>query len=91
MNVTDEMMIQVKSSNIKAIGFNGKELRVDFVGSGTYLYREVQPETMDKFIKSESKGIFFAQNIKGKYAFEKITTQNPIIDTETKTKEVKSV
>lgn len=82
--ITDEMMVPVKSSNLKAIGYNGGELRVDFKSSGTYLYKAVPVEIMDKFLKAPSAGCFFFNHIRDKYEFEKVNPEKSIIKEEVK-------
>ncbi len=65
-------MIPVKSSNIKAAGFENNVLRVQF-GNGTeYDYQNVSAETFNNFIKAESQGKFFHKNIKGKFEGSKV-------------------
>lgn len=67
--------IPVSSSSVKTIGYDEKTqtLHVDFHKSGMYIYHNVPPETYDSFMKSESKGQFLHQNIKGQHQHEKKT------------------
>lgn len=63
----------VESSNITSIGYDPDEqkLEVEFHGGSIYQYFEV-PETLYRyFIEAESKGKFFAQNVKGYFPFKK--------------------
>lgn len=56
--------MSVQSSNIAAIGHDGKTLEVEFTNGSVYQYEGVSAETFRKFSESESKGRFFAQNIR---------------------------
>jgi len=74
-NITDEFnMIPVQSSNLSAIGYNKdtKVLKINFKGSGEYLYHDVSPELYDEFLVSESKGKFFSMKIKNIHVFNKL-------------------
>ena len=66
-------MIPVKSSLIKAIGYDRDtlELTVEFKSGGWYVYRGFSSGMWDNFHTAESVGKFFAENIKGHYAYEK--------------------
>jgi hypothetical protein len=67
-------MTQVESSLLKQVGYDAatQVLTVTFVDQeGTYEYQKV-PETVYKdLMAAESKGSFFAKNIKGKFEFVK--------------------
>lgn len=62
------------SSNISRIGYNKKlnTLYVDFKGGGIYQYLAVPVSIWNKFILAQSKGRFFATNIRGKYETTKL-------------------
>ena len=62
-------MIKVVSSNLDSIGFNEKEhiLYVKFLSSSVYEYRGVSKNIFKAFLKSSSKGKFFAKEIRPKY------------------------
>jgi len=63
-------MINVASSNIESIGYDGflLRLRIKFLTSEkVYSFDSVPPELHKEFMESESKGRFFYQRIKGKY------------------------
>jgi len=65
-------MNAVKSSNIKAAGFDGGTLRVRF-GTGTeYEYFKVKPEVFQEFMSAKSQGKYFNANIRGKYEGAKV-------------------
>jgi hypothetical protein len=62
-------MSPVESSNIKAIGFDGDTgtMHVQFTNDRTYEYTGVTPDFFNKFASAESKGRFFAQQIKPRF------------------------
>ena len=64
--------IDVKSSTIKAIGYDKERniLGVQFISGGIYSFEDVEPEIFEEFKIAESKGKFFAAKIKGKYDYE---------------------
>jgi hypothetical protein len=68
-------MIHVEnSSNVLAIGwgpFTG-DLLIDFKGGTRYLFKKVPLSLWEKFQAAESKGAFFAREIKGKFESEKV-------------------
>ncbi len=47
-------------------------LRITFVSGSVYIYKDVPESIFDQFKKVKSKGIFFNNYIKEKFAFEKI-------------------
>ena len=68
-------MFEVKSSNVKAIGYHKPTLtlRIKFKTSNIfYDYKGVPPELFVEFMKDRSKGKFFFQKIKGRFEQEKI-------------------
>ncbi|GEO08208.1 KTSC domain-containing protein [Segetibacter aerophilus] len=52
-----------------------KTLTITFVSGLVYNYKDVPEETYRAMITSGSKGIYFNNHIKGKYAFEKVGVQ----------------
>ncbi len=66
-------MIPVKSSLIKAIGYDEdtQKLTINFKTGGKYVYSEVPPAVWEAFRAAESVGRFFSANIKGGYSYEK--------------------
>jgi hypothetical protein len=64
-------MNPVVSSNIGAIGYDGvtRELHVQFKSGRTYKYSNVPLDVYDAFLAAESKGKYFAANVRGKYEF----------------------
>lgn len=72
-----------ESSNISAIGFdksNG-ELLVEFKSGKTYCYSGVPATEFKALLKAESKGKYFAANIKGQYEYT-------LVEAETEEEEV---
>ena len=71
-------MYKIASSNITALGYdeNNKVLRVIFKNNSSYIYTNVEPETWQTIINSESKGKSLNENIvrhKEKYKYYKLT------------------
>lgn len=64
----------VESSNIKGIGYKKDVLVVQFHRENrVYLYYGVPKTTHMNFVKSPSKGSFFAKHVAGKYVFSELT------------------
>ena len=67
-------MTQVESTLIKEVGYDAatQVLTITFVGEeGTYEYQKVPESVYTELMAAESKGSFFAKNIKGKFEFVK--------------------
>lgn len=66
----------VKSSNIDAVRYNGTEqaLFVRFHTQAVYRYAFVPESVFLAFMAAESKGQFFAREIKGRHSFTKLET-----------------
>lgn len=62
----------VKSSNIKAIGWEDNVLVIEFNNSTKYSYDDVSKEEYDNFINADSIGSYYHKNIKGKYTSNKL-------------------
>jgi hypothetical protein len=58
-------MIEVESSNIRAIGYDRKSrtLRLRFLSGPAYDYEPVPPSLHKLLIEAESKGTFFREEI----------------------------
>lgn len=71
-------MKNVKSSNIKSIGFvnKTKTLLIEFLNKRTYKYLNVPKEIYNEFLSSESKGKFFNSKIKNVFSFEEANAEN---------------
>jgi hypothetical protein len=67
-------MFPVDSSCVARIGYDPEveEAFVEFHDSGTYGYRGVPARVFDDFASAESKGTFFNEEIKPRYAARKI-------------------
>jgi len=63
------MVIPVKSSLIKAIGYNEdhETMTVEFKAGGTFEYALITPELWKEFREAPSTGKYFVANIKGKF------------------------
>ena len=66
-------MTYVDSSNIEAIGYddNTRELHVQFLSGGYYVYHDVERQRFDALMSAPSKGSFLNREIKGLYQFTK--------------------
>ena len=66
-------MHYVDSSNVEAIGYDPdtRELHVQFIKSGTYVYLDVEEWVFTEFLHAESKGQYHNLNIKGVYGFDR--------------------
>ena len=62
-------MKPVKSSNLTHVGYDAatREMAVTFGSGKTYHYADVPEDVMAQFMEADSKGKFFARNIKGKF------------------------
>lgn len=59
-------MIEVESSNLKAIGYDPdtQSLYVDFLNNSRYRYLDVPEALFNRFLSSDSKGKFLHREIK---------------------------
>lgn len=64
-------MIKVNSSNVIAIGHDGKDLHVQYAG-GTYVYEDVSKELFEELKNAESKGRFMNSRIKGSFKYHRL-------------------
>lgn len=64
--------MQVESSHINDISWDGGTLTVQFRDGGMYQYFDVPFGTYNEFLAAESKGRFFKENIKGVFEFGKV-------------------
>ena len=62
----------VESSTIKEIAHENDELYVKFTSGSTYRYKGVPKELFENLKGAESKGKFFATNIKNKFEYERL-------------------
>ena len=68
------MRQSVFSSNINSVGYNKETftLEIEFHHGGIYIFYNISPTIFHELMASTSKGIYFANNIKGKYDFIRI-------------------
>ena len=64
----------VTSSDIASVGYDTstQTLEIEFHATGTYRYFSVPQEVFDSLRTTPSPGKFFLQNIKTKFAWEKV-------------------
>ena len=64
----------VTSSDIASHGYDteSQTLEIEFHATGVYRYFSVPADVYDTFRSTPSPGKFFLQNIKGKFAWEKV-------------------
>lgn len=62
------------SSNISEVDYfeEKAQLKVKFVSGGSYLYEAVPKKVYEAFINADSKGSYFARNIRNKYKSRKL-------------------
>jgi len=65
-------MIPVSSSNISAIGYENRILRVSFNNGGLYDYSGVPLSEYNALMSASSKGEYLAAHIKGHYSYKRI-------------------
>jgi hypothetical protein len=66
------LMIPVRSTALKSIGYEQGTLWVEFHQSGLYEYRNVPPQIYRDFRFDGSKGGYFDRHIRGRYPARKI-------------------
>lgn len=64
----------VNSRAIHAIGYDtdSAQLEVIFTGGGIYRYHDVPPELFERFLASDSKGAFFYDHVRGRFAHHRL-------------------
>ena len=67
-------LVQVESSNVKAIGYDAdtRRLLVQFKKSGLYQYEDVPGVVYHSFLTAPSKGQFVWRQLRGHYPYTKI-------------------
>ncbi len=60
-------LIPVDSSAIRAIGYDGRTLTVEFHSGRTYDHPDVPYHVFNEFLNAWSKGTYYNQNIRGRY------------------------
>ena len=71
IEMTELAALNIKSSNIIAVGHAETTLRIQFK-NGVYEYDGVTKEVFDQFLAAESIGKYFHRNIRGIFPYEKI-------------------
>jgi len=64
-------LVEVKSTNIKAVGWEDNTLYVEY-NSGTYKYNNVSKELYEQLLAAESKGRFVCEKIKPYHGYQKV-------------------
>ena len=64
-------MPAVKSSVIRFFRYDPREraLHITFTSGKTYIYLDVPPKVHDAFLKADSEGEFFNEEIRDQYSF----------------------
>jgi hypothetical protein len=70
--MTELSWIPVVSSNIAAIAYADGELFVEYIDSGTYMYRIVPEQVFDGLCQADSKGKFMNVEVKPFYECHKL-------------------
>lgn len=62
------------SSNIRSIGHDPAQnvLEVEFANGSVYQYSGVPRDLADQFVKSDSAGRFFAQNVRNQFQAKRV-------------------
>jgi len=61
------LMIRVNSSAIRAVGYDGYTLSVEFHNSGVYDHPGVPYEVYAGLMAASSKGAYYNRHIRGRY------------------------
>jgi len=61
------ILIPVDSTVIRAVGYDGSTLTVEFHTGRIYDHPHVPPEVFKNLLQAESKGAFYNRRIRGKY------------------------
>jgi hypothetical protein len=65
-------LIPVSSSNLAAVGYNGRTLIIAFRSGGLYAYFGVSFSEYTGLMQASSHGKYFHQNIKGRYSYRRL-------------------
>lgn len=68
-------MVEVNSSNIRAIDHDGNDLIVEYKSGAKYRYKNVSNDLFESLKSAESKGRFMNSEIKGKFDYERIINE----------------
>lgn len=64
-------MIKVESSNVIAVGHDGKDLYVEYP-TGTYKYNNVPKTLYEKLLNAPSKGRFMNEEIRHNFEYTRV-------------------
>lgn len=64
--------VPVESSNLKSVGWEDDTLEVEFAKGRIYQYTGVPASMYLALMQAESKGKFFAENIRDAYSYQRI-------------------
>jgi hypothetical protein len=70
-------MVEVKSSNIKALGYDNRGLFVRFIGGGAYHYPDAPKSVFDELVGAESVGKTFRSKVGGVYKHKLLDDAQP--------------
>jgi len=65
-------LVEVKSSNIKAVGYENNNLYIQYQSGGVYMYESVCPQNFFDLINADSIGQYVNKNIKNNYICTRI-------------------
>ena len=60
-------MIRVSSSVIRAVGYDGNTLTIEFHSGRVYDHRQVPFSVVEELMNASSKGSYYNRSIRGKY------------------------
>ena len=60
-------LVPVNSSVIRAVGYDGRTLTVEFHSGRVYDHPRVPPSVYDGLMRASSKGAFYNRHIRGRY------------------------
>lgn len=65
-------MMPVSSSNLAAVGYDGRNLYVEFHSGWLYEYANVPRNVYESLLSADSKGKFLHYYIKGNYSYRRL-------------------
>ncbi|MDB6112855.1 MAG: hypothetical protein JWR69_4605 [Pedosphaera sp.] len=65
-------MISVRSSNLRAVGYDGELLVIEFHGGRVYEYYGVPSATHSGLMRASSHGTYFHRYIRDRYAYRRV-------------------
>jgi hypothetical protein len=74
--MTEIKMLEVKSSNVKKIGWEKEVLRIQFNNDSMYEYYKVPKEVYENLLTAQSKGSFVSRNIARNFEYKRIKDEN---------------